>query len=50
MHIGELSRPVQGDSTVRAAKSTDIFSLSFGHSFGIIALISTSYYPLVTLN
>ncbi len=53
LHIDTCAyRPTQSSrvTAVRAAKRTEIFCLSFGHLFGIIALISTSYHPLVILN
>ncbi len=42
-------QPPRGQHS-QGGKKDRYFSLSFGHSFGIIALISTSYQPLVILN
>ncbi len=49
LHIGELGSRL-GRQHGQGGKKDRYFSLSFGHSFGIIALISTSYQPLVILN
>ncbi len=43
VHIGELGSRL-GRQHSQGGKKDIYFSLSFGHSFGIIALISTSYH------
>ncbi len=54
MHTGparayRLTRQQPWVEAQSGSKKDRYFSLSFGHSFGIIALISTSYLPLVII-